>query len=704
MRNRLTNMLVYVLLVCFTSTLNASEWFLEDEWSLEQYNKFKRRYEDMQSNKSKYKLLADTTSRPFDVLSYDIFLDWYDMLLSDSTMPEKRFWIGKNDIKLLVTSDVDIDVIELDAIGLEITQVSINGNILEEIPQIVDNVLSIPIKGKAKNNDELEISIEYIYKNLENIGFNLFYKDAIIHKTNNYKIEEQIAYTVNSPNYARYWFPCNDRPRDKAITSMTVVVPNNFTVASNGTLDTIIKLSSEDGTEKQVFKWSDKVPIATYLINATASIYKEYKEKFKSPNILDSIDLLYYVWESDYNAEGDFNAKRKLETTAASLEYFSNQFIDYPFSKYGQAVVYPFIYGAMENQTMTTINRLLMLKTSPADLTIAHEIAHQWFGDLVTAISWDDIWFKEGAATWSEALWTLEKTKDSTKYYNYMRDEANGYMNISKIFTIPIYGNAPDVMFTPDYVPLTYNKASWIYHQLKILLGDELLFSILRELLNEYRFSNIDASKFINFFKEKTKDIELEVSLDKFFDQWLFKAGHPLYDINAQYIVKDDTTMDAQVVLAQIQDDENVTDVFETPVFLSFYNNNKPVHTERVLNNQRVQKFNIYNIPNFTRVNVDITKTLCENKKMKTTSIKEDNSRITLYPNPAIQCKFIYISYSSNNNLAINDIKVYDAIGNVLNIEVNNYSGVASINIDNLNNGIYYAVINGKIINFTVIN
>lgn len=690
---------IYCIIYCFPSEANANKWFLEDEWSLEQYHKFQNRYQDLLSNKIEYRLLADTNKRPYDVISYDIDLDWYDMLLSDSTMPEKRFWKGKNDIKLVITED-DVDGVEFDAIGLEINKVYLNDVLLEETPQAADNVVFIPFNAPAKTNDEVRILIEYTYKNTENIGFNLYYKDAVIHKTNNYKIEEQIAYTVNSPNYARYWLPCNDRTRDKAIVSVSVTVPPEFSAASNGLLDTIINMNYEDGTVKQVFKWSDNVPIATYLINATASIYTIFYEKFKSPNIPDSIDMVYYVWKADYEGQGDFNAKRKLETSAASLEYFSKLYIDYPFCKYGQAVVYPFIYGAMENQTMTTLNRLLMLKTYQADITIAHEISHQWFGDLVTAFSWDDIWFKEGAATWSEALWTLEKTQDSAKYYKYMQNEAAGYKELTKMYSTPIHGNSPDLMFTSDYVPLTYNKASWIYHQLKILLGDDVIFPILRELLEEYRFKNIDARLFIDFFKEKTKDMELEVSLDTFFDQWLFKAGHPYYDINTQYKVVTDSTMDASVTVSQIQDAENVVNVFETPIYLMFYNNNQLVHSQRVLNNQRVQEYKIENIPNFTRVNIDISKTLCENKSMKTTSIKGDKNDIQLYPNPAIQSDYVYIS---NINNPFNNIKIYNAIGNVVDVEIGNFDNVSSINISNLESGLYYAVVNNRVFKFSVI-
>mgnify|MGYP001066853714 FL=1 len=702
-KNMKSAIILFVMMTIFsTLKLEAGRWFLEDEWSLEQYYKFKRNYEELRTSKSKYQLLADTTARKFDVIIYDITLDWYELLLSDSTEKEKRFWNGKNDIKLVVKED-NLDKITLDAIGLEFLTISVDGDLLQTTPQIVDDVVDIPLVTGVKAGDTVRIEIEYVYKNKENMGFFLFYKDEVINKANNYKIEEQVAYTVNSPNYARYWLPSNDRPRDKAKVSMTIIVPENFTAVSNGYLDEVLNIDNENEGEvgKKIFKWKDDVQIATYLVNATASVYKQYLGKFKSPNIKDSIELQYYVWESDYNGK-DFKAERKLRKTPEMLEFFSKKFIDYPFCKYGQAVVYPFIYGAMENQTMTTLHRHLILQTAPSETTIAHEIAHQWFGDLVTAISWDDIWFKEGAATWSEALWTLEATQDTNKYYSYMQEEAVAYKKNEKIFTKPIYGNAPELIFTTDYVPLTYNKASWVYHQLRILLGEELLFNILKELLEEYKFKNVDASIIVNFFKEKTKDIELEVSLDKFFEQWLYKAGHPQYEINTNLIKKTDSTMDVHVTLTQIQSGENVSEVFETPAFICFYDGYKPIDMKRVLNNQKTQEFYFEDMPNITRVNIDLARTLCENKKLMVKSISEKECKLNVYPNPAMQSDLLYIS-NLEENIKKEDIQVFNILGNKLDVNITNLSNSAVLDISNLKDGAYYIFVAGKMLNFTVI-
>jgi len=283
-----------------------------------------------------------------------------------------------------------------------------------------------------------------------------------------------------------------------------------------------------------------------------------------------------------------------------------------------------------------------------------------------------------------------------------MQEEAVAYKKNEKIFTKPIYGNAPELIFTTDYVPLTYNKASWVYHQLRILLGEELLFNILKELLEEYKFKNVDASIIVNFFKEKTKDMELEVSLDKFFEQWLYKAGHPQYEINTNLIKKTDSTMDVHVTLTQIQSGENVSEVFETPAFICFYDGYKPIDMKRVLNNQKTQEFYFEDMPNITRVNIDLARTLCENKKLMVKSISEKECKLNVYPNPAMQSDLLYIS-NLEENIKKEDIQVFNILGNKLDVNITNLSNSAVLDISNLKDGAYYIFVAGKMLNFTVI-
>ena len=698
----------------YYNSLFGSQWFLEDNYTLEQYYKFQEYYTSLLSQKKMYLLLSDTTSRPYDVQNYDIYLDWYDIMLADSTEKNKLNWKGRNNIILKITSTEPQNHIELDAIDLLFTQISVNGNILETTPQATNGIINIPIPT-SHQNDIINLNLEYTYlhtnfkDSLPNRGFGFYlgFKGKTIDINRNYKIEEQVAYTVNSPQYARFWLPCNDRPRDKAIVSMSIVVPDGFTAASNGMLNNIEKISAETGEVKKIFKWSDDVPIATYLINATASIYEHYTDKFKSPNRPDSVENHYYIWAVDTLSKS-FTAKKRLQNTTRILEFFSNKFIDYPFCKYGQIAVYPFNYGAMENQTLTTLGRILLstaVDAASCETTVAHEISHQWFGDLVSAISWDDIWFKEGAATWSEALWTREVKNDTNKYYEYMKNNiASRYLDYidKSIFNIPIHGNPPELIFAPKYVPLTYHKASWVYHQLMMLLGEELHFRILKELLEEYKFKNVDASIFCNFYKEKTKDLTLDVSLDKFFDQWLYKAGHPIYNITTNISPVTNETMSANIILTQTQTGQNITEVFETPVDILFCRGPREeiVHRERVINNQRTQEYTFENIPNFDKAYIDPSRTLCENKKV-IASISENKENLILYPNPVIKNNFIYLSKSSS--YYISDISIYNSLGMRVDAKITNLDKNLQIDIRDLETGIYYIIVHDKVLKFSVI-
>lgn len=716
---------LFVVAFIATSQMFAAHWMLENDWNVEQYYRHKKIIEELEKHTKshKYKLQSEATVRDYDVLQYDFELDWYDILLAEKTSPEQRQWNGQ--ITITLKSKIDnLNAIELDAIGLEILDVrlahenSIIDHGISPTPQIIENILTVPLSplgNPLMTGEVIRIRIFYKYVNEENIGFNLYYKNDVLA---GYKVEEQIAYTVNSPEYARYWFPCNDTPGDKARANLKVSVPKDFTVASNGNLDSIVEISTEDGRNISTYYWSDTTQIATFLINATASIYKEYSEWFKSPNIEDSIEIKYYVWENDYDGN-TFNAVETLKRTVQMLEFFSNTFTDYPFCKYGTVSAHPFIYSAMENQTMTMINRQVLRWVSGMETVLAHEIAHQWFGDLVSSKNWNDIWFKEGAATWAEALWEVVRYQNENRYFSVMRSKAVNYFQNPAIFTKPIYGNPTSIIFQNPYVFLTYNKASWIYHQLNILLGEELNLSILRNLLNHFKFGNIDAYEFRDFYKEKTQGLELDFDIDLFFEQWLFGAGHPQYDCQTTRtkIENDDDEIlyDVQLTITQTQNLENVAEVFKMPIYITFLKkqaNNQyiSVYSERVINDQKVQEYSFYNVPDFDICKVDTLRTLCQNINVVITNIDEmaDKNKISVFPNPAISQNFIYVSKPIVANfltvgIGNSEIEISNSLGIKIDISSLELTDKYQIDISKLPTGLYFVRFGNQIEKFTVV-
>jgi len=702
--------LIFIFICGIIATQNtiANRLLLENDWSLEEYHKLKTHLEQLRINKKlAEKFQAGDSTNSYDVLKYDITLDWTNILRYGKDIePEDKYWEGR--VEITLKSNVDsLNVFNLDAVGLEIVNIYVNSVPMELTPQIINNILSITLDSSLNTGEDVDILILYRYNNFQNIGFNLHYKDTVV---NNIKTEENIAYTVNSPEFARYWFPCNDTPGDKAELIMRVYVPYGYTVASNGMLVSKEDYFPETGDNYSLFIWSDTTPIATFLINAVASKFDEYTEWFSpNPNSPepDSLPIINYAWENDLN-NNVYSAKYVLRSQKNILEYFSTIFIDYPFYKYGTVEVYPFLYTAMENQTMTNISKQIYRITYDGN-TIAHEIAHHWFGNLVSAYNWNDIWFKEGGATWCEALWHYKRLNEQENaYLNTMRSQARTYLTYSEIFNVPIYGNSPDIFFTEPYVFLIYQKASWIYHQLHYHIGQEKNFEIIQKLLTKYAYKNIDAESFIQVYKEELENYPLDFDINRFFDQWLFGAGHPIYDCQAVIDLDNeaDYTWNVHITLSQTQEGNNIAEVFETPIWIVFLNGNQEVYKERVINNQKIQEYNFSNVPTFTRCRVDSLRTLAQTPTGTITSIKNiDNNKMFAYPNPAINQKFVYIQGIDNTPyFTIADIPIIiNSFGIEQTCSINRLNNAIQIDISNLVNGIYFVRYNNNFIKFSVI-
>ena len=703
--------LIFIFICGMIVSQNAigNRLLLESDWTAKEYHKYKTCLEELRKSKKIAEIFqAGDTTNSYDVISYNIYMDWYNILhYGEDITPEDKYWDAN--VQIVVKSNIDgLNVISLDAVDLEIRGVWINKAPATIDLQVVNNIISIPLDFSCNKGDEILIDIDYRYNKFDNIGFNLYYKNMM---ADGRKTEENIAYTVNSPEFARYWFPCNDTPRDKAALTMRIKVPFNYKVASNGMLIAKEDVILETGGDYSTFVWHDTTPIATFLINAVASKFEEYTEWF-SPNPNDSdpdsLEIINFVWKNDL-AGNVYSAERALRRTKNMLEYFSTLFIDYPFCKYGTAEVHPFIYSAMENQTMTSLSKTIYQVTSD-DNTIAHEIAHHWFGDLVSSYTWDDIWFKEGGATWCEALWQYKRMgENESAYFGVMRDKARAYISYPDIYNVPIWGNSPDIFFSIPYVFLTYQKASWIYHQLHYHIGYEKNLSILRKILTKYAYRNIDDKLFVQTYKDELAGYPLDFDIGRFFDQWLYGAGHPIYDCQTVRILESettDTTWSVNVTLTQTQAGSKIAEVFETPIWIMFFRGNQVVYEERVINNQKIQEYNFSNIPNFTTCRIDSARTLTQTSTSSMTSIKHtDIGEVFVYPNPAVSQKFIYIAGTENVEYPFMDdiISVTNSFGMTQSCLITKLDNSIQIDISDFVTGIYFIRYNGNFLKFNVI-
>jgi len=463
--------------------------------------------------------------RPYDVLRYELFLDWVQLMSRDGDGAQDRVFSGVNRITVRIDSP-EVRSLVLDAAAMSIDSVRVNG-LPAAVSQAGDS-LTIALPSVARSGDTLLLEVFYTSRTTRNIGLYLYRKGTFVGVGpggDSVFVEERIAYTMSEPEDARYWMPCNDAPHDKAIAEITVAVPEGVVVASNGWLDTVHVVPGTPTVH--LYRWKDTVPIATYLMVVHASRYAHWREEYRRPDG-STVPLFYYVWAPDVESPDTtgrrYNARYAFRNVPAMLRAYESFFGRYPFGKYGMAAVQPFGYGGMEHQTMTTINRSWLRGFS--ELGIAHELAHQWLGDLVSCATWKDIWLNEGGATWSEALW-LEWTQGAEAYQNRMQQARNDYLRYRDYgLQQPLYAPPMSALF---FYATTYAKAAWVYHMLRRMLGDSLFFPALRSYMARHRYGAAETEDLLASLQADIPNPP--VPWRTFFDQWVYSAGHPVLTI-----------------------------------------------------------------------------------------------------------------------------------------------------------------------------
>lgn len=307
-----------------------------------------------------------------------------------------------------------------------------------------------------------------------------------------------MIWTLSEPYGARNWWPCKDAPIDKADSvDIRVKVASNLIVASNGLLKSVQTLGSY-----KIYEWQERYPISTYLVSLAIHPYSTYSDWYVNA-AHDSMEVQFYVFADHLTAVRSNYAK-----TVSMIKTFSKLFGEYPFikEKYGHA---EFTWGGgMEHQTLTSLGGW-------GEGLIAHELSHQWWGDMVTCEDFHHIWLNEGFATYSEALW-WEQQFGREALHQEMATTA--YLGEETIY---IEDPQTENVF---YYPTTYAKASWVLHMLRHVVGDDVFFQILRQYYYEYKFSTITTEQFRDFCEQISGK-----NLDAFFQQWIYGSGAPFY-------------------------------------------------------------------------------------------------------------------------------------------------------------------------------
>jgi aminopeptidase N len=365
------------------------------------------------------------------------------------------------------------------------------------------------------------------------------------------------VWSQGEPVGNRHWIPCVDEPDQRQTTELVVTAPEGFEVVSNGKL---IDKKENPSAKTVTFDWKQDKAHPSYLITMVVGQFDVVCEEW------DGVPVLYYVPKGQKD-----QVTYTFGRTRDMLGYFSKRFgIHYPWDKYAQIVAYRF-GGGMENTSATTLGEIMHDERSMLDRTadslISHELAHQWWGDLVTCRDWAHIWLNEGFASFAECLWDEHKDGADAYAYNLVQ-KSRAAMNGGK--TRPVvdrrYPN-PDSMFDSR----AYPKGAWLLHMLRRRVGEDAFWRAIQKYGTEHRLQSAETADY-----RRTLERESGRNLERFFYDWTERPGHPVLEVTTEYLP---ASQQARVVIKQTQSGEPFH--FPLTVLLHSAGSAKPVAVQQ---------------------------------------------------------------------------------------------------------------------------
>jgi aminopeptidase N len=440
-----------------------------------------------------------------------------------------------------------VDCLVLDAVDLQIQAVRLDDR---EVRFSYDGeALTIGLTEPLDIQRSLEIAIDYRADRPQR-GIYFIAPNA------DYPDKPTQVWTQGEDEDSRYWFPCFDYPGQLATSEIRVAVPQGLRAISNGQL---IDLQTVDNQE--IYHWRQDQVHPTYLMTLAVGRFAEIADRWQDKPVN------YYVEQGQAS-----EAHLSMGKTPAMVEFFSQKFgYPYPFAAYNQVCVDDFIFGGMENTgtTLLTARCLLderaSLDNRNTESLVAHELAHQWFGDLVVIKHWSHAWIKEGMATYSEVLWTDHSYGPEEAAY-YMLGEMESYLSedssrYRRPIVTNIYREAIEL-----YDRHLYEKGACVYHMIRAHLGDELFDRFVHTFVQNNAHRTVETIDLLRAIDQATGR-----NLAFLLDQYVYRGGHPDYKVAYKW---DSSSQMAQITITQTQAKEGVhtlaNDLFDLTIPIAF--------------------------------------------------------------------------------------------------------------------------------------
>lgn len=469
----------------------------------------------------------------------------------------------------------EIDRLTLDAVNLNIEAITI-----DNVSQPFDydgEQLNIQLKQPTKIAERIELVISYhVEKPQRGIYF--------IAPNEHYPNKPTQVWTQGEDEDSRFWFPCFDYPGQLATSEIRVEIPKPFIAVSNGDL-----IATEDKGDTQIFHWYQREIHPTYLMTLAIGDFAELRDEWNGKPVT------YYVEKGRED-----QARLSMSKTPQMIEFYSQKYgYSYAFPKYAQVCVDDFIFGGMENTSTTLLTDRCLLDERAAidnrstESLVAHELAHQWFGDLIVIKHWSHAWIKEGMASYAEVMWFEEEYgREEALYYllgqarQYLDEDSSRYR---RSLVTHVYREAIEL-----YDRHIYEKGSCVYHMIRAELGDDLFYSAIATFLKDNAHRTVETIDLLRAIEKTTGR-----NLTFLFDQYVYRGGHPDFKLGYSY--------DADSNLAKITVTQTQPDLFDLriPIALRFIDGESKLLKVRVHEKEQSFYFPCDRKPDFISFDVD---------------------------------------------------------------------------------------------------
>ncbi|MCH7721806.1 MAG: T9SS type A sorting domain-containing protein [Bacteroidetes bacterium] len=550
----------------------------------------------------------------------------------------------------------------------------------------VDSVL---LNGTATtfdhSNNELTIDLDRVYVQNEIFSVVVFYQGVpVTSGFSSFKFGthdgQPIISTLSEPYGASDWWPCKDTPADKVDSAdIWITVDQSMIPVSNGMIQEIIL--NGDGTH--TYKWKEQYPIVHYLISLAITNYHQY-DTYYHYSSTDSMIITHYSYPERFNN----SRKALLDETSAMIEVFSQRYGEYPFiyERYGHAEFTGMFGGAMEHQTCSSMGFY-------GQGIIAHELAHQWFGNMITCKDWHHIWLNEGFATYSEGVY-YEAIGGQSAYDQFIVSEMNYAKQAQGTIWVQNINSIGEI-FNGNR---TYAKGGIVLHMLRGVVGDSTFFDIMRTYAAhpDYAYNVATTEDF-----QAVAESVYGQPLDYFFQEWIYGEKYPIYNVAWTY---NEIGGDVWRVHINIEQTPRTNPKYFTmPIKINISTTNGDTLVT-IFNDQLIQDFEIdvnggplglqFDYGNWMLKTLSITTGVDDKITINEYSLDQN------YPNPFNPSTKIKYQIAKSGFV---ELKICNVLGKEVSILVNKEMQAGSYEIEfdasNLSSGIYFYTLNaGKFI------